>query len=76
MHEELLDIIMVAAGCRKLFDSMIENEGIMFEIVETLLLLLLYVNISYVVPNMFYNNNTVRKRINEVITTYTSLFFH
>jgi hypothetical protein len=53
MHEELLYIIMVAAGCRELFDSMIENEGIMFEIVETLLLLLLYLNISYVVPNMF-----------------------
>jgi hypothetical protein len=37
MHEELVDIIMVAAGCRGLFDSMIENEEIMFEIVETLL---------------------------------------
>ena len=40
MHEELVDIIMFAAVCRELFDSMIEYEGIMFEIVETLLLLL------------------------------------
>jgi hypothetical protein len=76
MLEELVYIIMVATGCRELIDSMIENKGIMFEIVETLLLLLLYVNISYVVPNIFYNNNTVRKRMNKVSATYTSLSCH
>jgi len=33
MHEEIEYMIVVAAGCRKLFDSsMIENEGIMLEI--------------------------------------------